>query len=329
MTSASTNTPSFVTATLPPTIAPLPTSTLLPPSPVPTNIPIQGTTTTQVNVRVQTNTASESLSIIPAFSQVQIIGKESTGNWLQVIHENKVGWVRAEFVQVESSDKIAVVEIESGGGSGRSGVVISGINVRNGAGTEYESIGALTQKDVVLITGKDASGAWMQIRFLNEVGWVATEFLQIENAEEIPVVNVLPTQQSMQSTVASETPTAFAQPAVIDNDSITLPLFKIDFRENKDFQITGTVSSPSGDFEDWVGVASSPSKVVMEVTCSNATLQLEVWETGVARELYSSPCGNTIVLNLSGNQSYTLRIFQTHTTKDMFINYTLKIKVDH
>lgn len=323
MTSASTNTPSFVTATLPPTVAPLPTSTLLPPSPVPTNIPIQGTTTTQVNVRIQTNTASESLSIIPAFSQVQIIGKESTGNWLQVIHENKVGWVRAEFVQVETSDKIAVVEIESGGGSGRSGVVISGINVRNGAGTEYESIGVLTQKDVVLITGKDASGAWVQIRFLNEVGWVATEFLQIENVVEIPVVNALPTQ----SVVVSETPLALAPIAVLDNDSMMMPFFIVDFAKAENFQITGTVSSLPGDFEDWLGMTSYAPEILIESTCSNTILQMEIWEAGVVREQFLSPCGGQVVLKFSENQSYTVRIFQPAEIKEMFTSYTLSIRV--
>ncbi|MBL8092486.1 MAG: SH3 domain-containing protein, partial [Anaerolineales bacterium] len=110
----STSTPNFVTATLPPTSAPLPTQTLPPPSPIPTNQPIEGRTTTQINVRVETTTASASLGVVPAFSTIQIIGKESSGNWYQVIYENGIGWVRAEFVQVDASAEIQVVGIESG-----------------------------------------------------------------------------------------------------------------------------------------------------------------------------------------------------------------------
>jgi uncharacterized protein YraI/uncharacterized protein YuzE len=319
-----TNTPSFVTATLPATSAPQATQTPLPPTPIPTNAPVQGTTTTQVNVRAETNTASETLGVIPAFAPIQIIGKESTGNWFQIIYENKVGWVRAEFVQVDASVEIQVVGLESGQPVERSGVVTSGINVRSGAGTQFESIGVLTQNDVVLVIGKSESGAWMQIRFIGETGWVASEFLQIENIEDVPVMNVI--EDTPVAPVINETPSVLNKIALQDNDSLQAPLAKIVLTENKIFQITGDVSSPQGDVEDWVEFSSVASDILIELICNGNNLSIEVWKAGNAIESFSSPCSNKTLLNLSPNESYTLRIFQASTTENNYTNYRLSIR---
>ena len=319
-----TNTPSFVTATLPATSAPQATQTSLPPTLIPTNAPVQGTTTTQVNVRAETNTASETLGVIPAFTPIQIIGKESTGNWMQIIYENNAGWVRAEFVQVDASVEIQIVGLESGQPVGRSGVVTSGINVRSGAGTQFESIGVLTQNDVVVVTGKSESGAWMQIRFIGEIGWVASEFLQIENIEEVPVIAVI--ESTPTALVINETPSVLNKIALQDNDSMQTPLVKIVLTENKTLQITNDLSSPQGDVEDWVAFSSVASDMLIELNCAGNDLNIEVWQAGSAIESFSSPCSNKTFLNLLPNESYTLRIFQANTTENNYTNYRLSMK---
>ena len=142
---AFTATPDFVTATLPPTLTPpatqisiLPTSTLSIAG-EPTISPIEGTTTTQVNVRAETSTASETLGLIGQFAKVQIIGKDASGSWYQIIYADSGtghGWVRAEYVQVNAPAEIPLVENVAGNGSGVSGLVIQKINVRNGPGTD-------------------------------------------------------------------------------------------------------------------------------------------------------------------------------------------------
>ena len=62
-----------------------------------------------------------------------------------------------------ASAKIVVVGDAAGSGSGVSGLVIQKINVRNGPAATFESLGVLNPNDVVFITGKDPSGAWIQI----------------------------------------------------------------------------------------------------------------------------------------------------------------------
>jgi uncharacterized protein YraI len=331
----STNTPSFVTATLPSTSATiLPTQTAhmtIDPNIIvmPTIQPIEGTTTTQVNVRAETSTASDSLGIIASFSTIQIIGKESSGNWFQIIYTESTGWVRAEFVQINPAVEIPVVEIIPSNGSGRSGVVINGVNVRNGPGIEHESIGVLIQKDVVLVVGKDASGSWMQINFKDGTGWIALEFLQIENVEEVPAVGVVETTATA-PVVLNQTslPPASTQVAIQDGDSIQNPLVKTLFTENKTLQITGDVSALQGDNEDWVEFSSFTDKIVIETSCFHGELQVELWQADSVLEHFEVPCGNEYLVSISENESYLLRIFQPTTSESSYASYRMKIKVN-
>lgn len=322
-----TNTPSFVTATLPPTSAPQATPTSPPslPTPISTNLPVQGTTTSQINVRVETNTASESLGVIPAFTSIQILGKESTGNWMKVLYENSVGWVRAEFVQVDISIEVPVVSLEATQTLARNGVVTSGINVRSGAGTQFESIGVLTQNDVVLVIGKSESGAWLQIQFIGKTGWVAAEFLQIEEIEEVPVVDAI--EDTPAAPLIPETPIVANKIAFQDNDMMQAPLAQVLLTKNKILQITGDVSFPQGDLEDWVEFSSTTSNLLIELTCDGNSLNMEVWQANQVTESFSSPCNNKTLLSPSPNESYTLRIFQASTMENQYTSYKLSIKV--
>jgi uncharacterized protein YraI len=328
-----TSVPNFVTATLPPTptLSILPTLTILPinpsdiaPSPVVQLSLVEGTTTAQVNVRAETSTASASLGIVAAFSKIQVIGKEASGNWYRVQYLESTGWVRAEFVQVDVSAEVAVVAIESNHPVGGSGVVTSGINVRNGAGTEYESLGVLIKGDVVWVLGKDATNAWLQIDFMDGMGWVSSDFLQVDSLITLPVVT---TSQRAEPTLAIDlTNKASSIPMLVamqDNDSMQTPLFNIFLGSKKSFQITGEVSAPLGDMEDWVGFSASSSKLVIELSCSGDGLQVELWQAGFIVETYLTPCNRIFFIDVASNKNYSFRIFQQN---DNYVSYSLKVQ---
>ena len=80
-----TATPFIITATLPPTPIPPPTLTPVPPAPSPTLAPVTGTTSSQLNVRGDPSTSGAPLGMIAPFAQVQIVGKDSSGTWYQII----------------------------------------------------------------------------------------------------------------------------------------------------------------------------------------------------------------------------------------------------
>lgn len=327
---SATSTPNFVTAVLPPSPVPLPTQTLPPPTPAPTIQPIDGTTTTQVNVRVETSTASESLGTIPQFSKVQIIGRDSSTSWYQIIYADSptgTGWLRAEYVRGDAAAEIPVVASEAGGGSGVSGLVIQKINVRRGPGTSFELLGELNPKDVVFIFGKDESGEWAQIEFsgsANGNGWVALKFLQMENAEALIVIENATT--TPQAAAGESAPSVDAlSSAVQDGDSMQAPSAAIIFSANgaRSAQINGDISSPDGDAEDWVQLTSQNGQVLIQLLCSEGMLKVELWNNGKVVESFSLACAENRLLNIKADETYLLRLSEADTNVFRHTKYAL------
>lgn len=325
----STATPGFVTATLPPMPSPAPTQTPPPPTPVPTLPPVDGRTTTQVNVRADTSSASESLGVIPAFTAVRVTGVDVSGNWYQIAYPDstaKTGWVRAEFVQVDASAVIMVIRPEAGEGSGVSGVIIERINVRSGAGRTFEALGILNPGDAVITTGRDAGGGWIQIEFASApdgIGWVAAEFIEVEDIELLPVIGG-------EESVEEEEPaqSTAIQPAMQDGDSRESPLAQVTLEPSgaRAFQFSGEVSAPDGDNDDWIGFYTDSGKVAIEVQCSSNSLRVELWNNGGMMDTVPLACGERRVWSVSPNSNYYLRIHEQNSEGFRRTRYTIKIE---
>jgi uncharacterized protein YraI len=334
---ALTATPDFVTATLPAITAPLATQMSIPPTPmanisgVPTISPIDGTTTTQVNVRTETSTASETLGLIEQFAKVQIIGKDASGSWYQIIYADSgtgYGWVRAEYVQINSPVEIPLIEHMTGNGSGVSGLVIQKINVRNGPGTNYDSLGVLSPNDVVFITGKDPSHAWMQIEFTNAPdgkGWVASEFLKAENVDSLPVIGTV--EQAAAPTSVSSLPTTKILMAQEDSDSMQAPsaVINLSALDARTLQFNGEVSSPEGDLEDWVQLTSFTTNILVEVKCSNNALSVDLWNNSLNTSAAVLACGEKRALRITPTHPYFFRIHANSENNLQYVQYSLKV----
>ncbi len=328
--------PNFVTSTLPPTLIPLSTSTPLSPTEIPTNTPITGTTNTQLNVRAGTSAASASLGMIGAFEAVQVVGKDPSGTWYQIIFaasETENGWVRAEYVQVDDSGKILPVETGSGFGLGRSGVVLENINVRVGPGAEFESLGLLSPKDVVLITGKDPGGEWAQVEVPgaeNLKGWVTIKFLQAENMESVPTIG-----EALQETpLPAEAEAALVPenlPAQTDGDSMESPLMVTRFSPTgaKALLFSGDVSAPDGDIEDWVQFITYGNSVAIQTKCTSDTLSVQLWNDGKPVDGFSLVCGEMRLISVTPNSNYFFKIFETVTSESRHTYYTLNLETNY
>ena len=323
--------PEFVTATLPATQILPPTFTPIPPTALPTVVPIEGTTNTQVNVRAEPSTASQSLGVIGAFMKIQVIGKEASGTWYQVAYAESStghGWVRAEYVQVNDARTIPLVEESTGTGSGVSGLVIEQMNVRSGPGIEFESLGVLSPNDVVFITGKDQSEAWAQIEFANapdEKGWGAVKFLKINNFENVPMV-----EDTITETVTADmpTPNAGVSSAAQDGDSLQAPLTTVTFSPAgaRTLQLGGDVSAPSGDVEDWVGFSAYNSVVSIHIQCASTSLLVELWNNDGIVEGFSLSCGDKKPIFIA-NGNYSLRVYETPKDGFQYTTYVLNIGI--
>jgi uncharacterized protein YraI len=329
-----TEAPQFVTATLPPSPIPPATQSFAAPTPVPAIVPIEGTTTTQVNVRAQTSTASATLGIVNSFTKVEVIGRDASGSWYQIIYAQTDaghGWVRAEYVQVSASAQIPIVGSATGSQPGLNGLVVQKINVRKGPATSYDSLGELNPKDVVFMTGKDSSGAWMQIKFDNSPdgsGWVALEFLQADNIDSLPVVGA-PAQASQTSVTAESTPSGIAAAAAVeDGDSLQAPLATgiLGPRGARRLQVRGSVSAPDGDHEDWIQFNSSTANLMVQLACSSTTLKVELWNNTVVENSFALSCGEKQLIMVTPNNNYALHVYEDSTGELHFTQYTLSLE---
>jgi len=318
-TTVSTPTPVFFTATLPPTITPQATQspTLPVQSANATEEPIQpveGMTTAQVNVRTEPSTASASLGMLGIFIKLQVIGRDASGSWYQVLYaesETGKGWVRAEYVQVNSGAEIRLVETISG--SRFSGMVVQKANVRSGPGIEYELLGALNPDDLVFITGRDEGSKWIQIEFAGASdgkGWVTAELLQVSDIESVPQIGAVEETPTPMIELPSMTST---KTAAQDGDSMQSPLAVTVFSPMgaRALQVQGDISTPDGDVEDWIQFTSQGSVISIQATCTDAALRVELWNNGNPVNDFS--CGEIFLVDVVPGDSYFLRLIQTGT----------------
>jgi hypothetical protein len=205
---------------------------------------------------------------------------------------------------------------------------LSGVNVRSGAGKEFESLGLLIQNDVVSVLGKDPSGAWFKIAYApapDGTGWVAAEFLQVANAEALPVL------EAAQSEVRSTEAPAMAvsiQTALMDEDSEDAPLgfFQLSTISLRSAQVQGEVSMPGGDVQDWIGFSAQSAEVVIQVICESGSLLVELSNNGEVFEPLDVDCGGKLRTQVSPGNDYLIRL--SPAVLDVYIRYELRIGLD-
>ena len=302
----------------------------MPPSPLPTFPPTAGITTAQINVRSEPSTAGDNLGTIAPFSQVQILGRESFGAWFQILYTTSPdgkGWITAAYVQVEGTGEIPLVETGRAGGSRVDGLALQPLNIRGGPGTNFESLGTLNRNDVVSLLGRDANQAWIEIRFKDGSGWVASEFVQADGIQSLPV-----TADSTEVEAGSTPPAQAEQPAPIaglaDGDSQVSPAAVIHLSPGgtRAARFNGRLSASAGDMEDWIRITSEFSPAAISVTCEGDDLSVELWQKGemllagtleclTAYEIPEPPVGEwTLQLKPYSNEefkisTYTLQAF--------------------
>lgn len=308
-------TPDFVTATLPSTDTPQPETVQLPTFPAPEAAtaviqPVEGVTTTQLNLRSEPSTAGESLGMVAAFSTVQIIGREAYDRWYQIADASSPsgnGWIIASYVQVQGSGEIPTIDL------GPSGLVIQGLNVRNGPGRDYASLGTLVANDVISVTAKDSSGDWLQINFKGQPGWVAAEFMQVDHSESLPVIAV-----QEQETGGVTEPSSTEVPALTlqDNDSLEAPIAVVQLgsAQASGLQSNGFVSLAAGDPADWIQFTSSSTSATVRIKCTPDSLQMDLYaDRSLANEGFLK-CNEIKTLNTVPGQIYTLKLWSNAET---------------
>jgi hypothetical protein len=108
-----------ITATLPPTQTPLPSPTVAVAPPTEPVAPVEGQTTSQLNVRNAPSAESEQVGTIEIFAKVQIVGKDPSNKWWMILFPESStgkGWITTEFVQVPDTSSVPVINAVPQGG---------------------------------------------------------------------------------------------------------------------------------------------------------------------------------------------------------------------
>ncbi|HEY5902797.1 MAG TPA: SH3 domain-containing protein [Anaerolineales bacterium] len=328
--------PVLVLPTMPPTpsAAPAPASPV--PSPAPTAVPIQGMTTTQLNVRQEPSTASAGLGILPASSAVQVTARDASGNWYQVLYAQAPqgsGWVSSAYVQVPDRQAVPVLS-----GGGPSGAAIQQVNVRSGPGTSFNSLGTVNAGDTLTLIGRNADGTWLQVSFPSGPegrGWVTTAYIKTDDASALPIIGgqgeVLGTGTP---TGIPATPTATVQPAFDDADSAVSPGADLVLSPSTagTVQFTSDLSAPSGDAQDWVRLTSSLPRLALKLECAgSAQLGVGLSSNGtVVQDWPGLNCGGQASITVDTGEPYLLHLQLVSAGGDLlYTRYTLFISALH
>ena len=327
-------TPFILTATLRPTPTPRPTETPLPPAPTPTVTPVEGTSSTQLNVRAEPSTASAVLGIIPPNTKVEIIGKDPGGSWWQILYPagtQEKGWVTAQYVTTVSPPEVPVIGGEKANpNDGNIAIVQQQVNIRSGPGADFNSLGTLNPQDVARLIGKDANGAWLQIEFAagpDGKGWISAAFVQAKGVEGLPILTesgaVIGTGTPMNT---PQPPTPTLVPAPVDGDSAQSPAVKIFLSAtgSRSFQYSGDVSSPDGDNEDWIQFTPFTQTALLSFDCfGNGTPTLEVLQNNSS--VQNLTCGEKVVVNTTPESTYLVHIESGSGDSLQYTRYVLQV----
>jgi len=337
---ATTPTAFIITLTLPPTLSPPPSETPLPPPPQPTASPVEGTSSTQINVRSEPSSVSDVLGIIPANTKVQIVGKDPGENWWQILYpqgKDGKGWVTAQYVTTPGKPEVPVI----GGGvlnpnNGNTAIIQQQLNIRSGPGTDFNSIGTLNAQDVVNLTGKDANGAWLQIEFTagpDGKGWINAAFAQAQGVENLPIV----TEAGLivgtgTPTDIPPTPTATILPAWHDNDSQDAPVVNVKFDPagTKALIYNGEVSAPAGDMEDWVAFMPYAENIFVSLECKDSDSLLADISENTQPMNVKVVCGDKQKkIDVKAGSDYLIHFQAERSSSSVHtINYTITITME-
>lgn len=326
----------IVTLTLPPSSTLSPSETPLPPPPTPTTAPVEGTVSTQINVREQPSTAGEVLGILPANTKVQIVGRDPGGNWWQILYPQAgegTGWVTAQYViMISGTPNVPVIGGRADSGNGNVAVIQQQLNVRSGPGTDFNSLGTLNPQDVVNLTGKDANGAWLQIEYTSGPdgkGWINAAFAQANGVENLPIVTeagkVVGTGTPV-NTAPPPTPTLL--PAPLDEDSANRPIKTVFFDRAGIHTLiyNGDVSAPDGDTEDWLAFTTFSGQILLETACQGNVPHFELLQNGAVLEQSAVVgCGTRSIVPVEPNNPVLVHVSAVPTGSQSYSSYIVKV----
>ncbi len=128
---------------------------------------VYASATTTVNVRSSDSEQADRLGKVSGGTRLQLLEQRENG-WSKVLYENKEGYIKSEFLQVEES-----AEGQQTVGSVKA---TTNVNVRAAADQNAAKLGTLVGGDTAELIAVE--GEWCKIKFGGQVGYVKAEFVE-------------------------------------------------------------------------------------------------------------------------------------------------------
>ena len=135
-------------------------------------------TASALRLRSQATTQSATLAYATRNAQVTVLSAVSEG-WYQVTYDGVVGYMSADWLDVDLSDSESGDSPSDGAQEARQGVVTDGpLNVRSGPGTSYGRVGTLRAGDLVTVTGEE--DGWYAVATDELTGYVSSQYISFD-----------------------------------------------------------------------------------------------------------------------------------------------------
>ena len=171
-------------------------------APTPQPPPVSAATATvrntyNLNVRSGPGTSHSIITVLNLGNVVELIGRNTTANWLKVrLANGSQGWASASYLA--TSYPLASLPVQLEGTVGQppattaTGTVNTyHLNVRSGPGVGYGVMAILSRGQVVGLSQRNAAGTWVKVNLANgQQGWVNASFLSTSTAvSNLPVAS--------------------------------------------------------------------------------------------------------------------------------------------
>lgn len=338
-------TPTLPQTLLPPTATQAATFTPLPPTPAEFN----AQTNLQTNLQAEPRTDSAALGLLPAGVQLQALGRDDSGAWVQVLTASGQGWVLAQALTLPNGLDSLPVTTSSALPAQPSptptalfaAVTTSQINVRRGPASTFDSLGLLEANTPVTLTGVNQTMTWYQIAYPSAPdgkAWAAAAYLRLDApALGLPVFDA---QGNPLGGLAGTTPTPPPQTysaAPEDLDSAESPALRLTFSSSgpRLFSYSSDLSAPFGDAADWIEFTlqtvqeGQAAVLYFALDCAgNGGAHTEMRQDGLlAQDFPGLLCGQyDVVVRVLGGRPILLKLSADGAASDIrYINYTLTI----
>ena len=144
-----------------------------------------------LRVRCEASTEADVLTKLNHGTQVEVLSSAQNG-WYQIAYQDVTGFVSSDYLVVETSeDAVSAAAAPSPAAVAAQAptvtvyeepkygkVTASSLNVRSGAGTDYDKVASLSSGKIVTLTGE--CDGWYQV----ENGYISAEYVTLVDAAE-------------------------------------------------------------------------------------------------------------------------------------------------